>query len=161
MIFCVCFLALKVTKKSDLSDFYFNLGKNVAFGAKDIELRKQEKQTELRKPEKQDNIVSADTSDGSRLLADSKSDSQAKEVYQSETSPRSIPDSLDLKAVSDKTVLDTSIQEKTVSDATIQEKTSVEQPLDNQPKLDHHKRNEDALAAAKERFLARKRAKQE
>ena len=32
----VFFLVLKVAKKSDLSDFYFNIGKNVALGAKDI-----------------------------------------------------------------------------------------------------------------------------
>ncbi|KAJ6937463.1 hypothetical protein NC652_011950 [Populus alba x Populus x berolinensis] len=30
---------------------------------------------------------------------------------------------------------------------------------DDQPNHDHHKRNQDALAAAKERFLARKKAK--
>ena len=43
---------LKVTKKSDLSDFYFNIGKNVAFGAKDAEVRRSEKQVESKKPVK-------------------------------------------------------------------------------------------------------------
>ncbi|KAK4580603.1 hypothetical protein RGQ29_024300 [Quercus rubra] len=41
-----------VTKKSDLSDFYFNIGKNVAFGAKDAEVRRSEKQVESKKPVK-------------------------------------------------------------------------------------------------------------
>jgi hypothetical protein len=44
---------LKVTTKKDLSDFYFNLGKNVAFGADNEELRKPEKQVESRKVERQ------------------------------------------------------------------------------------------------------------
>ena len=36
----------------DLSDFYFNIGKNVAFGAKDAEVRRSEKQVESKKPVK-------------------------------------------------------------------------------------------------------------
>ena len=43
----------------------------------------------------------------------------------------------------------------------MEEKSSSEQPSDSQPKPDHHKRNQDALAAAKERFLARKKAKEQ
>ena len=41
------------------------------------------------------------------------------------------------------------------------EKTSAEQPSTEQPKCDHHKRSGDAVAAAKERFLARKKAKEQ
>ena len=44
-------------------------------------------------------------------------------------------------------------------EASVEEKSSVEQPSASQPKPDHHKRSQDALAAAKERFLARKKAK--
>lgn len=134
-----------VTKKNDLSDFYFNLGKNVAFGAKDRESRKQEGQTELGKPQKLDDKVSASTSD--------RESSMVKEGHQDETSPspprKRNSESVDLKPASD----------IPVSDNSLHEKTSTEQPLANQPMHDHHKRNEDALAAAKERFLARKKAK--
>ncbi|KAF2291881.1 hypothetical protein GH714_035978 [Hevea brasiliensis] len=146
-----------VTKKSDLSEFYFNLGKNVAYGAKDRESRKQEKQTDLRKPEKLDDQVSAGTSERVHPSQDSKSvmdmessSSTVKERHPS-VPPRRNSESLDLKPVPD----------EQVSDTLVQEKSSSEQPSANQPKQDHHKRNEDALAAAKERFLARKKAKQQ
>ncbi|KDP35472.1 hypothetical protein JCGZ_10865 [Jatropha curcas] len=147
-----------VTKKSDLSDFYFNLGKNVAFGANDRESRQQERQTEIKKPEKLDDKLDASTSDRGHLLADSKSvfesSSRVKEGHGDETSSspshKRNSESLVLMPVSDKPASNSS-----------QEKTSSEQPIANQPMNDHHKRNEDALAAAKERFLARKKAKQQ
>ncbi|XP_065866691.1 uncharacterized protein [Euphorbia lathyris] len=147
-----------VTKKSDLTDFYFNLGKNVAFGAKDAEARKQEKQAELRKLEKLDTEALAGTSDRNSSSQGSKSDVQSsgvKEASRDEASPSPHPpprrnsESLDEKPVVNEQVLPTPTQAV----------TSTEQPLADQPKNDHHKRNEDALAAAKERFLARKRAK--
>ncbi|KAJ4841971.1 hypothetical protein Tsubulata_020129 [Turnera subulata] len=143
-----------VTKKKDLSDFYFNLGKNVAFGAKDIGSRKHEKeidlvkpeeQTEFKKPEKQEDGNAAETSYHSRS-------SQAKERHQVETSspPRSSSRSLDQKPVADEPVSNASSQPE-----------SSEKPSAEQPKVDHHKRNQDALAAARERFLARKKAKEQ
>lgn len=50
---------------------------------------------------------------------------------------------------------------KHVSDAPpSQQASSIEPSSLDQPKRDHHKRSEDAVAAAKERFLARKRAKE-
>nr|POF10685.1 hypothetical protein CFP56_50144 [Quercus suber] len=38
--------------------------------------------------------------------------------------------------------------------------TSAEKPSAEQPECDHHKRSGDAVAAAKEQFLARKKAKE-
>lgn len=48
---------------------------------------------------------------------------------------------------------------KPVSDSSLHEKATDEPTVSEQPRDDHHKRTVDALAAAKERFLARKRAK--
>lgn len=155
---CVCFLVLKVTKKSDLSDFYFNLGKNVALGAKDLLSKKQEKQdkqTEFRKPEKPYDKVAGETSDRNHAPTDSKfalDSSSVKEAHQKEASPpRRSSEPLDPEPVSDKPVSGTSTEVK----------NPAEQSSANQLNPDHHKRNQDALAAAKERFLARKKAKQQ
>ncbi|KAJ6759919.1 COILED-COIL PROTEIN (DUF2040)-RELATED [Salix purpurea] len=142
-----------VTKKSDLSDFYFNLGKNVALGAKDLLAKKQEKQdnqTEFKKP---DDKVAGETSARNDALTDSKfalDSSSVKEAHQKETSPPRSSEPLDPEPVSNKPISGTSTEGK----------TPAEQPPANQPNPDHHKRNQDALAAAKERFLARKKAKQ-
>lgn len=50
--------------------------------------------------------------------------------------------------------------EKQASIASAQEKSSVERPPENQPSTNHHKRSADDLAAARERYLARKRPKE-
>ena len=54
-----------------------------------------------------------------------------------------------------------SLDKKPITNTSDQEKTSAEQPSAEQPKRDHHKRSGDAVAAAKERFLARKKAKEQ
>jgi coiled-coil domain-containing protein 55 len=72
-----------------------------------------------------------------------------KEVHLNETSPPRSSEPLDPKPVSDKPVSGTSTEGK----------TPAEQSSASQPNHDHHKRNQDALAAAKERLLARKKAK--
>lgn len=135
---------VKVTKKTDLSDFYFNLGKNVAFGAKDVEPKKPVE------PETTPGLVreeSAETSDKKRPQKDLDSDSNpprdseplpSREELRNETSPR--------KRISAE------------PSPTVPENLPAEQP---KPPINHHKRSEDAVAAAKERFLARKRAKEQ
>lgn len=144
-------LVLKVTKKTDLSDFYFNLGKNVAFGANDVvEPRKTEKLAELRNSDRHEEGVSAERLDKHRSSNDSNSlmeSSTVGEEHRRETS---------LQNSSSK-----SPDTKPVSNTTAQENSSIEPPPVEQPKSDHHKRSEDAVAAAKERFLARKRAKEQ
>ncbi|CAK9184685.1 unnamed protein product [Ilex paraguariensis] len=129
-----------VTKKGDISDFYFNLSKNVAFGAREAELKKPEKQQEVV-------VHSSEVVSPSRSLrVDS---SRVAKGLQGETS--SAP------PVGGKSELDDA---NPVSNASSEEKTEAEPPISDQPKPDHHKKSEDALAAAKERFLARKRAKE-
>ena len=129
---------LKVTKKSDLSDFYFNIGKNVAFGAKDAEVRRSEKQVESKKPvklaesrelEKLELKGSDDTSDESQSPNASNAPlrvSVMEDKHQGESSilPKKSVESLD---------------KKPITNTSDQEKTSAEQPSSEQPKLDHHK----------------------
>lgn len=149
--FCFHLFVIKVTKKSDLSDFYFNIGKNVAFGAKEIDEIEAKKLAESRKQETQE-AKEMDTSERHQSHTSSES-SRVKEGPQAETSAASVRsfEPSDSKTVSD----------KRSSDVSAEEKSSDKQPSSNQPNLNHHKRSEDALAAAKERFLARKRSKVE
>ncbi|GLT81962.1 hypothetical protein SLE2022_003840 [Rubroshorea leprosula] len=140
-----------VTKKSDLSDFYFNLGKNVAFGAKEAAVRKQEKLTELSKAEKKEE-EERDTSERMQSMPESsplRDSPSLSEKHDDEISPKRRIEAPDLKSVS----------EKPVAEIPEQENASAKQPSSDEPKRDHHKRSEDAVAAARERFLARKRAK--
>lgn len=140
-----------------MSDFYFNLGKNVAFGADDVKSRKVNRQAEVRKLEQQEEkgAVNELERDRSPTHSNSKQEdiraaesSRTKEGHQAETSAPPISlESSSLKPVSDVPI-------------SVQEKFSNEQTSGEQPKRDHHKRSEDALAAAKERFLARKRVKE-
>ncbi|KAG8488635.1 hypothetical protein CXB51_016580 [Gossypium anomalum] len=135
-----------VTKKSDLSDFYFNLGKNVAFGANEAKPRKPE----LREPEieKEKEVLNR-----VNLLPDSIAPESSAVIDRTrdESSSREIFDSRDSKPITEDTVPDTAVQDT----------TSEKQPSVDQPKSDHHKRGADAVAAARERFLARKRAKEQ
>ncbi|KAL5562358.1 hypothetical protein UlMin_032105 [Ulmus minor] len=136
-----------VTKKTDLSDFYFNLGKNVAFGADEAKPRKPEKPVELPKADKHEDEPIAKESDkyGPANNLDVGS-SKVREEKPSEASPR--------KRSSEPPDV------KPISKTEKQENSSVEQPPADKPKPNLHKRSEDAVAAAKERFLARKRAKE-
>ncbi|KAB1228331.1 Nuclear speckle splicing regulatory protein 1 [Morella rubra] len=149
-----------VTKKSDLSDFYFHLGKNVAFGANDSETSKPEKQMDSRKverepesrePEKLRENGCAGTSDEGRpsnVLNSPLEGSKVEEEYQGKTFTEPKSSLLSSAAVA-------------ATNTSVQENSSAEQPSTEQPKREHHKRNEDAVAAAKERFLARKRTREQ
>ncbi|XVE86844.1 hypothetical protein DITRI_Ditri18aG0067800 [Diplodiscus trichospermus] len=69
---------------------------------------------------------------------------------QDEKSSRENYESQDSKPVKNDILPETAVKE-----------TSGKQPSVDQPQRDHHKRGEDAVAAARERFLARKRAKEQ
>ncbi|XP_022756019.1 nuclear speckle splicing regulatory protein 1-like [Durio zibethinus] len=141
-----------VTKKSDLSDFYFNLGKNVAFGANEAGPRKPEMHTELRKPEMKDE-KEIDVFNRVQPLPDSNvpDSSGVTDRTRDETSSQENYESQDSRLITDDILPDTAAQET----------SSAKQPSVDQLKSHHHKRGEDAVAAARERFLARKRAKQQ
>ncbi|KAK4440568.1 Nuclear speckle splicing regulatory protein 1 [Sesamum alatum] len=144
-----------VTKKTDLSDFYFNLAKNVAFGAGDADSRKTGKQPE-------EVVVQ-----------------QPVQVSPPATNTH-LESSRTVKSHQDGTAMSVSPKGKSereyttpISDTSAQDQMTNEPSISNQPRLDeqnksedavvaakdHHKRSEDAVAAAKERFLARKKSK--
>lgn len=146
-----------VTKMSDTTEFYFNLSKNVAFGG-----------TEAcsKKPEKQEEKVTARTSE--KVVPSNNShqgSSKEREVHQSETTTPSTTTTTttttsssgkSLESLHAKMHVHTTAQDTPVVDASVQENNSADQPKSNP-----QKRGEDAVAAAKERFLARKRAKEQ
>ncbi|MBA0548539.1 hypothetical protein Golob_019633 [Gossypium lobatum] len=142
------FLGLKVTKKSDLSDFYFNLGKNVAFGANEAKPRKPELREPEKEKEKEKEVLNRVNPLPDSIAPES---SAVIDRTRDESSSQEIFDSRDSKPITEDTVPDTAVQET----------TSEKQPSVDQPKSDHHKRGADAVAAARERFLARKRAKEQ
>ncbi|KAL0741007.1 hypothetical protein Bca4012_082520 [Brassica carinata] len=134
-----------VTKKKDLSDFYFNIDKNVAFGARDSEEKEAEALEEQRKAEK-------------LRKEEKKPDSPAKEV---------LPESQDVGPSRKRSMepqeeeeQGASEEKKIGSDVTEEKDSSRKEGAKEAPKaIIHHKKSEDAVAAARERFLARKKAK--
>lgn len=136
-----------VTKKSDLSEFYFGLNKNVAFGARSIEAKRSTNREEAN--DRAQDIEGTQ----SKTEAHVHSTQDREEVDdRAETSCRSQNHF--------EYVVTTS--EVTVDDATAaQEKTKVEQAVANQMSDEHYKRSEDSLSAARERYLARKRAREQ
>ncbi|CAN8247066.1 unnamed protein product [Cochlearia groenlandica] len=119
-----------VTKKKDLSEFYFNIGKNVAFGARDNEDKEAERVEELRKADKLEELRKK----------------KMRESPEKEVSPES--GSRRRKRVEEPE----EEEEEEASEEAVKEVSKA---------VDHHKKSVDAIAAAKERFLARKKAKTE
>ncbi|TKY50683.1 Nuclear speckle splicing regulatory protein 1 [Spatholobus suberectus] len=147
-----------VTKKKDfLLDFYSNLDKNVAYGAKDAQARKHDNQAEHRVPETHEG-VSPDASNQHQHR------NASDEVLGNSSSPAESPrekigDQGEASKPFDRSF--NPLDAKPNPEASVDEKSSAEQPSASQPMPDHHKRSQDALAAAKERFLARKKAKEQ
>lgn len=152
MIYLSFYFCLKVTKKKDITDFYFNLSKNVAFGAQEAETRKSKKQQkEMTVGPSEERPQSPKSS-----LASEERPQSTKSSLESMELRKGHPD----EASSMPEERSEPIEAKPIPDASAQ--AVVEQPLADQPRHDHHhKRNEDAVAAAKERFLARKRVKEQ
>lgn len=154
---------LKVTKKSDISDFYFNLQKNIAYGAGNaVEPREppqklqSEKQAEVQKLKKHEESANADIVNDHQSPKYPSSPSQSTKTIEQD---RHLEEHL---SNSNKT---TPSDVRGTSPPPLHNKTPVEKQPEHdqgeqQPKRDHHKRSEDAVAAAKERFLARKRTKE-
>ncbi|XP_023520694.1 nuclear speckle splicing regulatory protein 1-like [Cucurbita pepo subsp. pepo] len=152
-----------VTKKSDISDFYFNLQKNIAYGAGNaVEPREppqklqSEKQAEVQKLKKHEESVNADIVNDHQSPKYPSSPSQSAKTIEQD---RHLEEHL---SNSNKT---TPSDVRGTSPPPLHNKTPVEKQPEHdqgeqQPKRDHHKRSEDAVAAAKERFLARKRTKE-
>ncbi|KAJ7981218.1 nuclear speckle splicing regulatory protein 1 [Quillaja saponaria] len=156
-----------VTKKKDfLVDFYSNLDKNVAFGSGKAERRKQETQAELRIPEKHEG-VSADVIDRGHFPDKANSaleSSRLKEGHQGTDASNG-----EELTWNNSSSLSESSRQKggNQGETSSHSNTGVNHPdvkpisEAEKPNPDHHKRSRDAVAAAKERFLARKKAKEE
>jgi len=142
-----------------LSDFYFNIGKNVAFGAREVEAKEAEKLEEQRKAEKLEEQRKAEKLEELRkevTRVEKKRKSPEKEVS---------PDSGEFGSSRSKSLepleAEQAVSEKEMgSDGTEERKSSIKEAAKEVPKaINDQKRREDAIAAAKERFLARKKAK--
>ncbi|CAK8538909.1 unnamed protein product [Lathyrus sativus] len=148
-----------VTKKKDfLVDFYTNLDKNVAYGAKDAQRRKHDNRAENRVPETHEEM----NPDASNPQHDGNTDEEhslTKETSPAESSGKKIGDQGETSCLSNRSVSPLDMKPNLAASA--EEKSTVEEPSASQPNPEHHKRSQDAVAAAKERFLARKRAKQQ
>ncbi|RXI09363.1 hypothetical protein DVH24_033980 [Malus domestica] len=136
-----------VTKKKDLTDFYFNLQRNVAFGAEDVKSRKLETQEELSRPDKHDDR------DGPNAVAlEPLGSSSVREVHLEKQTESGKPDKLEDREIAAASVpleslgvieghqeetltkskrSDELSDEKQASIASAQEKSSVEQPPEN------------------------------
>ncbi|KAG9450537.1 hypothetical protein H6P81_010502 [Aristolochia fimbriata] len=148
-----------VTKKEDLSDFYFNLSKNVAFGG-----GRKDREKPLREAEV---AVSDDkVKQGLPAITDQQFTNEPSQVGGDHDEPKSLQD---VKNVQDEAGISTNSQQKFESSDSKSTSVSTSMEGNNpeteypavaeQKKEDRHKLNEDALTAAKERYLARKKAK--
>ncbi|VFQ67236.1 unnamed protein product [Cuscuta campestris] len=129
-----------VTKKADISDFYFNLARNVAFGGGESKANKPEQPNDEVTNQPQKEIPIPHTPREMKIQ-------QAESSQPADTKP-------------------TTSNASSLEDVAINgPEVDAAGPLvgSDQEKLaaHHHKRSSEALAAAKERFLARKKAKEE
>ncbi|MBA0719732.1 hypothetical protein Golax_007384 [Gossypium laxum] len=127
----------------------------VAFGANEAVQRKPEINTELRKSEKKDE-KEIDVYNSVEPLPDSNAleSSRMTDRNQDETS---CPQNHESRFQDSRP----NITIDTLPDTAVQESPLEKQISVDQPKRDHHKRGEDAVTAGRERFLPRKRAKQQ
>lgn len=144
-----------VTKKTDLSDFYFNLSKNVAFGAEEADSWKHKKQPE--------EVEAPPTEQVPPRTSGFESESLKKlERHEDEAadylSPKEKPDYPFTKLVPDISSQDQDIDKPSASNNPELDDKRANEDAGPEAK-EHHKRNEDAVAAAKARYLARKKAK--
>ncbi|KAL5216016.1 hypothetical protein ABZP36_007417 [Zizania latifolia] len=158
-----------VTKKKDLSDFYFGLHKNVAFGAQTHDGTKHAK-PEKSERKAQDTKTSKFDAEAYNLSPKRKRDSSAGAEVANVEEPATTQSRDSADAISTVKNTDVSLnasQTQTMQDA--QPTAQIQTPQNTQPEKEiqiqtqitdeHYKRSADALAAARERALARKRAK--
>ncbi|XP_051134221.1 uncharacterized protein LOC127253607 [Andrographis paniculata] len=137
-----------VTKKTDLSDFYFNLSKNVAFGSNEAASQKRKKQSEeeVAPPPAQLSPESTNTGLESSRTFKSHQDEDAEDLPPNE------------KPVSNNSSDDQAKDKPSGSNQSAPNELKSSEDTEVVEK-DHHKRSDDAVAAAKARYLARKKAK--
>ncbi|KAG6414729.1 hypothetical protein SASPL_122103 [Salvia splendens] len=147
-----------VTRKADLSDFYFNLSKNVAFGSEDADKGKSKKHPDEMavQPTRQVSPATAGTSSDSSRMAKTRQDEIAAHHSPNDKLHSSIRDQVaDEQSARNLPRPDSQKRSEDVASA-----AGDQQGPDNNKgneeaaapaAKDHHKRSQDALAAAKER----------
>ncbi|XP_057773765.1 uncharacterized protein LOC130993063 isoform X2 [Salvia miltiorrhiza] len=161
-----------VTTKADLSDFYFNLSKNVAFGSGDADKGKSAEVVAL--PPRQVSPTTTGTSSDLSRMAKRHQDEISENHSPKEKSGRPYREPSSDSSIKDQVAAEQSARDLSRPDSQKRSEDAVsaagdQKGLDDQKgsqdavsaaaAKDHHKRSQDALAAAKERFLARKKAK--
>ncbi|XP_018477859.2 uncharacterized protein LOC108848903 [Raphanus sativus] len=141
-----------VTKKKDLSDFYFNIDKNVAFGARGKEEEEAEKLEEQRKAEKLKEEL--------RKEEKKKAESPEKQVLR-ESQDIGPSRKRSMEPQEEEEEEQDASEKKIGSDVREEKDASTKEEAKEAPKaaIVNNKKSEDAIAAARERFLARKKAK--
>ncbi|OAY63781.1 Nuclear speckle splicing regulatory protein 1 [Ananas comosus] len=138
-----------VTKKKDLSDFYFGLNKNVAFGA-----RLNEDPTPTKHNETNDSTQESQAS--KQDAKESRHSPQRREEADRE------PKMIDRAKNSSEEVVAETVSTVPAGSTSVEDEINVGQASASQATTaEHYKRSEDALAAARERFMARKRAREQ
>ncbi|CAN6241680.1 unnamed protein product [Urochloa humidicola] len=170
-----------VTKKKDLSDFYFGLEKNVAFGAhgnaKNADPRKSDNKPEDTKSSSLDAEVSEPSPKRRR-----ESSVRPERANSVEEPSASLPKDSTAAASTEKNTTDVpsnasqtpqnpqpakvtddhyKINEKNATDVPPNASQTAQNPQPAKVTDDHYKRSDDALAAARARALARKKAKEQ
>ena len=134
---------MQVTKKSDLRDFYFGLGENVAFGAQSEDATKRKEQKPpggtLAVPEHGPTEKNAQT-DYTRDTE--KDDTQAKTSSHTQNNSEQVA-------------------KLTTSDVTVKDYDDGDKLAAVDQSTERYTKGDDALASARERFLTRKRARQQ
>ncbi|KAK3144709.1 hypothetical protein QOZ80_4AG0316770 [Eleusine coracana subsp. coracana] len=154
-----------VTKKKDLSDFYFGLQNNVAFGAQTHDSAKHAKpqKTDKKPDDTKTNSFGPEISDRSpkRRRESSVESERAKSV---EKPSADLPErGKSVERPSANQSKDSTSAGSTEKNADVPANASQTPPNTEPAKVtdDHYKRTDDALAAARARALARKRAKEQ
>uniref|UniRef100_A0A0A8Y937 Pco097918 n=1 Tax=Arundo donax TaxID=35708 RepID=A0A0A8Y937_ARUDO len=139
-----------VTKKKDLSDFYFGLQNNVAFGAQTHD------NTKHANPQKSDNKPDDTKTSSFDAEVTDHSPKRRRESSVGSERAKSVEEPSANRPRDSTTAISTEKNDNVPSNAS-------QTPQNTQPAKitdDHYKRTDDALAAARERALARKRAKE-
>ncbi|CAD6263620.1 unnamed protein product [Miscanthus lutarioriparius] len=141
-----------VTKKKDLSDFYFGLERNVAFGAR------THGNTKCADPQKSDNKPE-DTNTSS--LGAEASEPSPKRRRDSSVGSEGTKSMEEPSASRTRDSTAAASAEKNAADVPSNAKETPQNTPPAKVTDDHYKRGDDALAAARARALARKKAKEQ
>ncbi|TVU00299.1 hypothetical protein EJB05_54287 [Eragrostis curvula] len=155
-----------VTKKKDLSDFYFGLQNNVAFGAETHDSRKHAnpQKSDNKPDDTKTNSFDAEASERSpkRRRESSVGSERAKSVEHPSANRPERAKSVEQPSADGSR--DSTAAGSTEKDADVLSNASQAPQKNTQPAKvtdDHYKRTDDALAAARARALARKKAKEQ